>query len=281
MPFRLSALPPFHSFFFLPFCRSSVLPFMFLPFLGLSQIGDPAPDFTVTDTDGNTHRLYDYVESGKVVVLDFYYTTCGPCQFYSPQVNLAYEKYGCNTANVIFLSIDYNDTDAEVEAYDNTYAIEFPSISGTQGGGNAVVSQYGIFGFPTFYVIDSSKTIIETIDPPTLQVFDFRFQQHGILPASCTTSLEETTFSSQLLTLFPNPASSAEVISTLLPTTIAGLWHYEIFDYTGKLATSRTSVVDKGGYLEISADHLLSGLYRVHAWPDQLSNDYYSVLMIK
>lgn len=36
-----------------------------------AQIGSPAPDFTVTDTHGETHTLYDYLEDGKTVVLDF------------------------------------------------------------------------------------------------------------------------------------------------------------------------------------------------------------------
>src|SRR5262245_35236342 len=115
---------------------------------GLAQVGNPAPNFTVTDTHGDTHQLYEYLEDGKVVVLDFFYTTCIPCQYYSPQVNAAYEKYGCNTANVFFMSIDYNDTNAEVIAYDEEYNIKFPSVSGLNGGGNSVVNLYNIQGFP-------------------------------------------------------------------------------------------------------------------------------------
>lgn len=180
-----------------------------------AQIGNAAPNFTVTDTHGHTHTLYDYLDSGKVVILDFFYTTCGPCIFYSPQVNLAYEKYGCNTATTFFLSIDYNDTNAEVLAYDNQYQIEYPSISGLNGGGNAVVGQYGITGFPTFYVIDSSRTIVQQIDPPTLQVFDYRFGQMGIQPADCTLTTDthplpfggSNNTPNESLTVFPNPSA--------------------------------------------------------------------------
>ncbi|MEZ5059870.1 MAG: TlpA disulfide reductase family protein, partial [Saprospiraceae bacterium] len=140
---------------------------------GNAQVGNIAPDFTVTDTHGETHRLYDYLDAGKSVILDFFFTTCGPCIYYSPQVNLAYEKYGCNEADVVFIGIDFDDTNAEVIAYDEEYQIKYPSISGKEGGGNNVVSAYNVLAFPTFYVIDSTKKIIHEIDPPTLQVFDY------------------------------------------------------------------------------------------------------------
>jgi len=236
---------------------------MLLSILGFSQAGNPAPDFTVTDVDGNTHRLYDYLEEGKIVVLDFYYTTCGPCQFYSPQVNLAYSKYGCNTANVIFLSIDYNDTDAEVIAYDNEYAIEFPSISGLEGGGNAVVNEYNIIGFPTFYVIDSSKTIIDEIDPPTLQVFDFRFAMHGISPASCSTSLDEGGESNTSITLYPNPLGKSDLLTIAITTKMIGECHYEVYDFTGRKIEDGSFNGDGGQNIEVNLKDPTSGLYLI------------------
>lgn len=210
-----------------------VLFFAVLSFSGRTQVGNPAPNFTVTDTHGDTHTLYDYLDSGKVVVLDFFYTTCGPCQFYSPQVNLAYEKYGCNTANVIFMAIDYNDTDAEVMAYDQQFDIEYPSVSGLNGGGNAVVANYGILGFPTFYVIDSSKTIVQQIDPPTLQVFDFRFQQIGIEPAECIVGTVDKTSLKQRLEIFPNPVAG-ETLNLRLPEHVTGMVNFEIMDLAGR-----------------------------------------------
>ena len=239
-----------------------------MPFLGFSQVGNPAPDFTVTDVDGNTHRLYDYVEDGKVVVLDFYYTTCGPCQFYSPQVNLAYSKYGCNTANVIFLSIDYNDTDTEVIAYDNEYAIEFPSISGLEGGGNAVVDDYNIIGFPTFYVIDSSKTIIDQIDPPTLQVFDFRFAMHGIVPASCTTSLDDVLDDHSPISVFPNPIRQNDNLHIAFTEKLAGKCAYEIYDFTGRVIQTG-SMQTTGQQSEVKLAGLSPGMYFIRIISDQ------------
>lgn len=205
----------------------------FFQFTSNAQIGNPAPDFTATDTHGETHKLYDYLEDGKIVVLDFFYTTCGPCQFYSPQVNLAYEKYGCNTAEVIFMAIDWGDTDGEVIAYDEEYQIEYPSISGVDGGGNEIVNLYNVNGFPTFYVIDSSKTIIDHIDPPTLQVFDFRFEQHGITPSDCNSTAVSESILNKQLNFYPNPLSHG-MLAIDLEEFLSEKVILEIFNSNGK-----------------------------------------------
>lgn len=252
-----------------------------IPYLGMAQVGNPAPDFTVTDVNGNTHHLYDYLEAGKVVVLDFYYTTCGPCQFYSPQVNLAYSKYGCNTANVVFLSIDYNDTDAEVEAYDNEYAIEFPSISGLEGGGNAVVSDYQIIGFPTFFVIDSSRTIIDQIDPPTLQVFDFRFAMHGITPASCTTSLADDASWNASISVFPNPLGENDYLHITSPENFRGKTNFAIYDYTGKILQTGSVQGNAGQTTAVNLNKIPPGIYAIQFSSDQMAYPLSKTFVVK
>ena len=239
-----------------------IFPFIFFfSFLvpSRAQIGNPAPDFTVTDVHGQTHHLYEYLEAGKVVVLDFFYTTCGPCQFYSPQVNLAYEKYGCNNVDVIFIAIDYGDTDAMVEAYDQEYEIEFPSISGEEGGGNGVVADYGVFAFPTFYVIDSTKKIIDEIDPPTLQVFDFRFEEHGIQPADCEATGVAEVHSANDLRLFPNPVANGR-LNLEWP---GGEGVIEIFDLQGRLVLREVISQKEANLVEVSVEGLEPGVFLV------------------
>lgn len=173
---------------------------------------EKANDFTATDVHGHTHNLYSYLENGKHVVLDFFYTTCAPCIYYSPQVNEAYAKYGCNTADVVYIAIDFDDTDAEVKEYDEKYEIEFPSISGKDGGGNAICASYGVNTFPRLLVISPEKEIVAQVDPPTVKVFDLHFENLGIKEADCTSSgIAEV---SSEIDIYPNPTAGALNLTT-------------------------------------------------------------------
>ena len=61
-----------------------------------------APDITVTDINGNTHNLYNYLDSGKVVVLEFLSVTCGHCQ-QQTQMDVFLEKIYGFMLIVVFL----------------------------------------------------------------------------------------------------------------------------------------------------------------------------------
>jgi hypothetical protein len=43
-----------------------------------------APDFTVTDINGTSHTLYNYLDRGFVVVVELLSVTCGHCIAYAP-----------------------------------------------------------------------------------------------------------------------------------------------------------------------------------------------------
>lgn len=229
-----------------------------------AQIGETAGDFSGTDTHGNPINLYEILDGGQHVVLDFFFTTCGPCIFYAPQVNLAYKNYGCNTGDVFFLSIDHNDTDAEVLAYEATHGIEFPAISGLDGGGNAIVSQYGIQGFPRFYVISPSREIVGLIDPPTLEVFNFYFPQYGIQESSCNSGVDVTEVTDEF-SLYPVPAVQ-DFMTIDFQQGFFGAATYEIIDQSGRVA--QTSTIDVfGGAISVPMTGLAAGQYMIKIKP--------------
>ena len=194
---------------------------LLLAFPGLTQIqvGETAPDFTVTDVEGISHTLSDYTGAGQFVMLDFFFTTCGPCQYYTPQISLAYETYGCNQGDLVVLGIDYGDTDEEVILYDETYGSIYPSASGLEGGGNAVVAAYGIVGFPFVCLIDTNSIVVEIFDIPTMQVFNYFFPLYGIEQMDCTTGMQDPLHSDEV-SIHPNPASSVAIIQALAGSTV-------------------------------------------------------------
>ena len=120
-----------------------------------------AVDFTVTDIHGNIHNLFDYLNNGKHVIVDFFFTTCGPCIASVPILHQAYTDYGCNTGDIIFISIDNGDSDAQVMQYEIDHGALLPAISGNDGGGNAVDAAYGISAYPTVILIAPNRTILE------------------------------------------------------------------------------------------------------------------------
>ena len=72
-------------------------------------LGKPFPDFTVTDTEGNTFTLSEAMKDHEAVVINFWATWCKPCAGEFPFLNEAYKEYGDRVA-FIALSIEKKDT---------------------------------------------------------------------------------------------------------------------------------------------------------------------------
>ena len=147
-----------------------------------------AVDFTVTDVHGETYNLFSILDDGKYVIVDFFFTTCPPCVASVPVLNQAYTDYGCNTGEVVFLSMDAGDTDAQVLQYENDYGGLLPSISGVNGGGDAVNSIYGIGAYPTVILIAPNRTILEQDIYPVTNITT-ALPNNGLNMASCDTGV--------------------------------------------------------------------------------------------
>ncbi len=223
-----------------------------------------AVDFTVTDTHGNSHNLFTLLNSGKYVCLDFFFTTCVPCQGASPHFKTTYTNYGCNTQDIYFMSVDNGNTDAEVDQYETTYLggnSGFPAISGSTGGGNAVVSAYGIGAFPTFILIAPNKQILEQdmwpISSPAN--FDTYFAAHSLTQKACATGIENKGADNNAVSFnyFPNPAGN--VLNISIPDNGNKLVSYAVSDAIGKKYVAAATTNDRKE--EINLEGLNPGMY--------------------
>ncbi len=148
--------------------------------------GTIAPDFTVTDLDGNSYHLYDLLDQGKTVYLDFFATWCGPCWNYhnSHAFKNLWETYGPpGTDEAMVFSI-------EGDPSTNNNCLYGPSgcVGGTQGDwvsgtpypiveDPAVRAMYGVNYYPTIYVIcPADKKVYETGQLPMAGLWSYRNQ---------------------------------------------------------------------------------------------------------
>jgi cytochrome oxidase Cu insertion factor (SCO1/SenC/PrrC family) len=198
--------------------------------VGNYSVGQTVSDFTVTDIHGDTYNLSQIAAQGKWIVLDFFFTSCPPCQATVPYFSELHEKYGCNEGDLFCISVDTGDSDADVLSFENTYSVQggfspAPAASGTEGGGNAVVSDFGISAFPTYCLIDPNMVLQNSdIYPiPNIGAFETAFASAGFSPQvmSCGgLSIDNAELALNEATLFPNPSTSATTLSVSLESSM-------------------------------------------------------------
>lgn len=201
-----------------------------------------AVDFTVTDIHGVEHHLFEYLDAGKHVCLDFLFTTCGPCQANQPYFTEAYHLFGCNEGDVIFLSLETTVGDAETEAYEQAYGGDNPPpiASCTDGGACEAASPYGIGAFPTFILIAPDHTILEQDMWPLsagAQTFVDYLTPYGIDQMACVVDVNEAT-AARALTAFPNPAT--DEVQVNLPA-FEGAAQLQVTDLAGRIVEQFTT----------------------------------------
>jgi len=221
-----------------------------------------AVDFTVTDIHGVEHTLFEYLDAGKHVCLDFLFTTCGPCQANQPYFTEAYHLYGCNAGDVIFLSLETTVGDAETEAYELNYGGDNPPpiASCTDGGACEAAAPYGIGAFPTFILIAPDRTILEQDMWPLsdgAQTFVNYLTPYGIDQMACVVDVPEAAVERTEVVAYPNPAQSA--VRLRLP---AGLdpARVEVADLTGRLVFAESTA---GTNLVLDVADWTDGVYAV------------------
>ena len=121
-------------------------------------IGQPVPDFTATDLDGNPITLQQY--RGKVVLLDFWAVWCSPCIAEMPNVKRVYKTYKDEGFDIIGISLD---TDEErLQKYLKENNIPWRQVFSGEGWDSPVSRHYNIRSIPAPWLIARDGTLIST-----------------------------------------------------------------------------------------------------------------------
>lgn len=108
----------------------------------------PAPDFTLKDASGQTVKLSDY--KGKVVLLNFWATWCGPCTLEIPWFEQFQQEYRSKGFEVLGISMDEDGWDV-IKPYIAEHKINYRVVLGNDSVGELYG---GVDSLPTTFIID-------------------------------------------------------------------------------------------------------------------------------
>lgn len=219
-----------------------------------------AVQFHVKTIEGENIWLFDLLDNEqKIVVIDFFSTGCGPCQTYAPDYQQAYEAFGSNANNVFFMGINWGSDNQEVHEFDSVFGLSYPSVSGTQGGGNGTYMAYEVLSYPTVIVITPDHQIVEQYiwEPTATHIIDAVVAAGGLYVGTAEKIKPEREFS-----IHPNPAGHAARLH--VETETGADLSYRICNILGEqIFKEKLSLSSGVSSIDLPADQLNNGIYFV------------------
>jgi thiol-disulfide isomerase/thioredoxin len=120
------------------------------------EIGNRFPEFTEQDASGAPLALAGY--RGRVTMVDFWATWCGPCKAEMPNVIATYEAYHAQGFDIIGVSLD-NDL-RSLSAFVQANGMTWQQFFDGQGWKNKLAVQYRVNSIPMSYLLDRHGVII-------------------------------------------------------------------------------------------------------------------------
>ena len=124
------------------------------------KLGAFAPEFTLKDSKQQEVPLASL--RGKVVLLNFWATWCGPCQEEMPSLEALYQRYKDKGFVVLGVSLDEEGWPA-IEDFTKRIPVNFPILLDAQ---QATSDLYQVYRIPETYLIDSSGKIVDKFVGP-------------------------------------------------------------------------------------------------------------------
>lgn len=120
------------------------------------SIGQPAPAFEMSSTDGKVIRLADF--KGKYVLVDFWASWCGPCRQENPNIVKVFNQYKNKNFTILGVSLDDDKADWLKAIKDDK--LTWSHVSELKRWDSPIVNLYKVEGIPASFLLDPQGKII-------------------------------------------------------------------------------------------------------------------------
>ncbi|MBN2292808.1 MAG: TlpA family protein disulfide reductase [Pirellulales bacterium] len=120
----------------------------------LTHIGEPAPDFELSSIEAAPFQTVDL--RGKVIVLNFFATWCGPCRMELPHLQTIWDEFQSN-GDFQMLVIGREESDDSLKAFRQEHGYTFPMASDSN---KTIYSKFASQSIPRTYLISRQGTIV-------------------------------------------------------------------------------------------------------------------------
>lgn len=149
---------------------------------GSVQPGAQIPDFTLTLFEGYEYEGKSEISlsdlRGKVVVINFWASWCKPCEQEAAELQQAWAEFG-PTGQVVFLGVDYVDTEPDARVYLQKFGIDFPNGPDMA---THISQMFRTTGVPETYFIDQDGVLRYVKVGPFTSADELRSQINALLP---------------------------------------------------------------------------------------------------
>ena len=128
-----------------------------------------APDFTLTAMNDSMYTLSKL--EGKVVLINFWATWCGPCRMEIPEFNEMHKSY--HEKGLEILGISVSDNKKQLKNFAKSFAVDYPLLYGGAREMNKIMKDYGgVYAVPSSFLVGKKGAIVWSYPGAILKNYD-------------------------------------------------------------------------------------------------------------